>query len=118
MLRDAIFGVPIRSCKWQIARTGSIQFCEERLVNSHLTTAKSVCRPCNVKTPHAVDRFVNEAARFIVVRFQSAEPMAEGEHVVFAQIFHIPSSKPDDSEARSTIGSGGITPSGNTYCSM
>ena len=93
MLRHAIFGVPIGSREWQIALAGSIQFCEERLVNSDVTTAKSVCRPGKVKTPHAVDRFVNEAARFIAVRFQSAEPIAEGEHVVFPQIFHIPNFK-------------------------
>jgi len=45
------------------------------------------------KTPHPVSCFIDEAKGFIMVRFQSAEPMAQRERVMFAQIFHIANFK-------------------------
>jgi hypothetical protein len=60
------------------------------LVNGDVTTPKSVCRAGHVKTPYAIRRFIDEAEGFIVVRFQSAQPMAESERIMFAQIFYIP----------------------------
>src|SRR5438132_4601075 len=72
----AILRVPILARERQVRPAGWVQLCEQRLVNGNVTASKSVRRAGNIKTPYAIRCFIDEAEGFIMMRFQSAQPMA------------------------------------------
>jgi len=71
----AILHVPIFARERQVGLAGRTQLCEQCLVNGNVTAPKSVRRAGNIKTPYAIRLFIDEAERFIMTGFQSAQPM-------------------------------------------
>src|SRR5437899_1154777 len=58
-----------------------------------MAAPKSVQRSRQVKTPNANSDLINEGECLVIISFQFAQPMLQGENIMFAQVFYNPNFK-------------------------
>src|SRR5450759_4353166 len=65
-------------------------FGEQSLVNVTATNLEAMRRSRHIQSPDAIRNIAGQTSRLALVLFQAAHPVAQREHIMLAQAFHVP----------------------------